>query len=81
MKFFNINDTAAFFDRILSCSGNVYCRASDGSLRDLKHAARQAAEYSWLVRPGRMDEIDVIVELPADGRRLQRFMMEACRAR
>ena len=77
MKFFNITDTGAFFDRILSCSGNVYCRDGEGQLRDLKQAVRQINACSWLGKPERLDEIDVIVEHSADSLLLHRYMMEA----
>ena len=81
MKFFNIADTAAFFEKVLSCSGNVYCRDDKGQLRDLKLAARQLGAYSWLSHPERLEEIDVVVEYPSDGCLLHRYMMEAAAAR
>jgi len=81
MKFFNITDTSAFFDKVLSCTGNVYCVCSDGSLWDLKQTARQFSECSWLAKPAAMNEINVVVEQATDSRRLFRYMMEVCRAK
>lgn len=81
VKFFNISDTSAFLSIVLNCSGDVYCRDSSGALQDLKQAARQFAACSWLTLPRGLDEIDVVVQHPADGQRLHRYMMEACRSR
>lgn len=81
VKFFNISNTTAFLNTVLSCSGDVYCRDSSGALQDLKQAARQLTACSWLTLPEALDEIDVVVQHPSDGLRLHRYMMEACRAR
>lgn len=81
MKLFNIPDTPAFLKRILECSGDVYCRDSSGSLRDLKQAARQLTDCSWLALPGGLKEIDLVVQQDADSSRMIRYLMEAHCAR
>ena len=76
MKFFNITDTMAFLEKVRSCSGNVYCVDSNGVMRDLKLAAEQLVQNSWLSRPQRLDEINVVAEQAIDSQRLYRYMME-----
>ena len=76
MKFFNIKNPAAFLDKVLACGGNVYCRDSNGELRDLKHTASLLKGFSCF-RMEMMDEIDVVAEQPADSEKLYRYMMEA----
>lgn len=70
MKFFNIENTQAFFQKILDCKGNVYCKDSNGNIQDLKQAAHMFSNLGWLYYPQRMDEIDVILEQRADRRLL-----------
>lgn len=81
MKFFNITDTAAFFQKILDCKGNVYYCDSNGRIQDLKQAAQQLNAFGWFSRLEKLDEIDVIVEQSSDSSLLMRYMMEASCAR
>lgn len=81
MKFFNIENTQAFFQKILSCKGNVYCKDSNGDFRDLKRAAHMFSDLGWLFYPQRVDEIDVILEQDTDSRLLLHDMIDGIYSR
>ena len=76
MKFFNISDVRAFFERVLRCQGRVGSIESDGSERDLKRIARDMLASGMADRIGLIRQIDLRIEKPADKGLLLNFAME-----
>ena len=79
MTFFNISNAKRFFERILTCKGNVYSAENGKQAKDLKKTAEYFLSSGIAEHMGGIDRIDVRVEQPCDAANLMRYMAEASR--
>ena len=75
MKFFNIQNTEEFLRRVQSCSGEVHSIEADGREKDLKRAAEYLIHSGMAARMKDIDEINLIIEKPADMAILMNYAM------
>ena len=66
MKFFNIQNTEEFLSRVQRCSGKVQTVEPDGSVKDLKATAEYLIRTGLAQRMKGIDEINLVIESPAD---------------
>ena len=81
MKFFNIQDTEEFLNRVLRCSGEIYSTGADGTEKDLKRTAEYLIKSGIAARMKEIDEINLIVEKPSDMDLLMSYAMGMRRER
>ena len=77
MKIYGVKDVSSFFEKIQTCSGDVYFKDDSGELHDLKQLAECYTACKWPFQNISMNEIDVVASEPMDCIKLYRHMMEA----
>lgn len=66
MKIFGISNTRRFFEKIQSCTGEVYSVGANGKTQDLKAMAGYLLQSDLVGAMGRIKEIDLRLEKPSD---------------
>ena len=66
MKFFNIQNTEEFLERVQRCSGKIRSVDEDGTVKDLKETAEYLIRTGLAKRMKAIDEIDLRIEDNSD---------------
>lgn len=66
MKFFNIQNTREFYERVLRCSGEIHEIDRNGTERDLKSVAGYLIDTGVADQMKGIPEINLIIQKPAD---------------
>ena len=76
MILYNISNTERFFERILTCQGNVYSVDSDKQPQDLKRTAEYLLSSGMARHMDGIDRINRRVERPTAAASIMRLMAE-----
>ena len=76
MKFFSIENPKEFLNRVLRCSGEIYCVGIDGTEQDLKKMSEYLIKSGLAVQMKEIEEINLIVKNPKDKNFLMNYAME-----
>ena len=76
MILYNISNTERFFERILTCQGNVYSVDSGKQPQDQKRTAEYLLSSGMARHMDGIDRINVRVEKPTDVASIMRFVAE-----
>ncbi len=70
MKLYNISDVRQFLDTVIECDGTIDVVASNGTRRNMKDLAHNLLDSGMADRMGKISEVDISVDNPADGEKL-----------
>ena len=78
MTIFGISNARRFFEKVASCTGNVYTTDSEGKQQDYKALAGYLIQTGMAGCIGTIPEINLTVEKPSDVRLLLNYAVEMC---